>query len=423
MPEIKNTPSTSPSPERHFILPTKRRFSAWHFVVPVLLIIALAGGWFAHALIPNATAPEANVIEQDDEDETPLQTKAYYSTTDNEGKLTHIYSYSGLSNVPDVKVGDIQTNALSISGKYLDPYTYIVGTENGKVQVLNAMTAKLTPLFDIEPKALMRETAISSDKKWLAYGLNTEGTPNYGEIWLYNIETKEKKQLVKKTELGTYQGFSILGWRNDDQELIVSSLGGDAGAVWGDIYQVNAVTGELTKVAPVEKGPMNYFIRGVLSPDSGKWLFTYCDKPEVNPTDQFAASEPCTSGAELRAYDFATKKINKVYQNIGYDNNVDKNMLRSILSFIWQDDKTIVAAVPGVILEISTTGSEPIELVTFDRYNPQNFKNNYISIMAASKERIVFSRENGPQVFDRVSKKIEVLNLDGRNENLSSWLD
>jgi hypothetical protein len=419
MSEIK----TSPNPENRFVIP-RRKFSAWHFVVPILLIAALAGGWFAHALIPNATAPEANVIPKEEEDETPSSTGIYYTTTDNTSKETHLYSYMGSSDIPDIKVGDINTNALGVHGKYIEPNTYVVSTDDTKIQILDAKTGDLETLVGLDSQGYLRETAVSNDKKWLAYGLTQEGTPNTSDIWLYNIETKEKKQLVKKTELGTYQGFSVLGWRNDDQELIVSALGGDAGAMWGDIYQVTVATGVMTKVTPASTAAMPYFIRGTLSPNNNVWLYTFCTTPERESDGMFTASEPCTTGTEIRTYDFSTKQTKTVFHNLRFDNNINKNLLRSVLSMLWLDDKTIIAAIPGAIIEIDAGSKDKVtDLLMFDRNDPSAFKTNYISLVSASPEQIVFMRENGAQVLDRVSKKVELLNTDARSEFFSNWLD
>ncbi len=437
MPEIKNTIKTNSkskedslrslmSNETKFELPEKRRFSIWRLIFPVLLIAALVGGWFARDLVPNAEAPEAYVIEKDDSKNSTSNNLAGYYLAHGPGEQLNLYSYSSDPRFSDAKVTGVDALSVNVLGKYMQPDSYLVSTDGGgkAIQIFNVKTGKLETLVETGEQGYLRSVAVSSDSKWLAYGLTYEGNPNMSDLWLYNLETKEKKELIKKTQQQTYQGYSVLAWRNNDKELIVSALGGDAGAVWGDIYQVNVETGAATKVTPVPAAAMNYFIRGTLSPDGNLWAYTFCQTPEKNSTEIFAASEPCTTGTEIRTYDFTTKQTKTVFHNLRFDNNVDKNKLRSVLDMKWQNDKTLIAAIPGAIVELDVSAKDKfIDLLIFDRTNPQNFKSNYLSLLSVSSERIVFMRENGPQVFDRLSKKTTVLNFDTRGEDLQYWFN
>lgn len=433
MPEIKDTTKTDIIPntqEKLFELPNRRRYSLWHFTVPILLIAALVSGWFAHALIPNATAPEAQIISQNQEtaEKQPADTNAYYLVYRNNlsgSGVNSLYQYAGNSIIPDVKIADLSDTSLSVHGEHFETGKYLISVnDSSNIEVLDTKTGKVEILLTMEEQGYIRDTAISSNKQWLAYGVTYVGNPYVSDLWLYNFQTKEKKQLVKKTELNIYQGFSVLGWRNDDQELIVSALGGDAGAVWGDIYQITVATGALTKIAPASTAAMPYFIRGVLSPNKNVWLYTFCAVPEKNPESQFAASEPCTSGTEIRTYDFTTKETKTVFHNLRYENNINKNELRSVLSMQWQNDKTIIVAIPGAIIELEANAKDKVtDLLTLDNNDPSEFKNNYISIFAVSPGRIVFLRENGANIFDRVSKKVEALNTEARSESFTNWLD
>lgn len=440
MPEIKNTiktqsekPQSPKSKDLSVLVPVNpkfelpnRKFNFWTLIIPLLLAAALVGGWFLHELVFPETAPEPIVVTDEKPDKPAVNIGAYYLTANNEGKVARVYGYTGNSAAPDIKVADIDTNTVSILGKYTEPHTYLAAI-GGKsdIYILDAVTGKTDVLVKNDGEGYLRQAAISNDKKWLAYGLTYEGDTPTSDLWLFNLETKERKELIEKTPQQTYQGYAVLGWRNDDQELIVSALGGDAGAVWGDIYQVNVTTGTAAKVTPVPTAAMNYFIRGTLSPNGNLWAYTFCQTPDKTDGEPVpAASEPCTTGAEIRTYDFTTKQTQTVFHNLRFETNNDKNLLRSVLSMLWQDDRTLVAAIPGAVIEIDATAKDKVtDLFTFDRYNPQNFQTSYVGLLAASPAQIVFTRDEEPQVYDRVSKKTEVLNIGDRGEIFSAWLN
>ncbi len=426
MPVIKNKEiKTEPSilkPEPKFILPAKRGYSKF-IILPLALIAFLFAGWYVYAgYSKKADAPDVPVEVPTQEPVKAKSDDRYFLASDNNAAETRVYKYS---QGVDTKIGTIKEKYITVLGKFTDPYTYVVASNSGKVYVLDATTAKMELLLEnTDPLVMIRQTALSSDKKWLAYALTTEGEKKGSEIWLYNTETKEKKQLVKKTELGMYQGFSILGWRNEDQELIVSSLGGDGGGIWGDIHQVNIVTGKIEVVNPVEEKDKRGFITGQLSPDGEMWLYEYCAIEDKSEVENMGFMQPCTTGAELQAYEFATKTIKKVYQNLRYDNNVKKNSLRTFMSYDWIDNKTIIAAVPGAILSIPWGNPDQTkELVTYDRTDPAKFADNYVSLVSADEKGVVYQRGESWFVFDRETEKITDLNPQARAENISSWLD
>lgn len=435
MPDINNNTKTNIAAEKLFEIP-KRRLTMWRLITPLLLIIALAAGWFAHALIPNAAAPEAAVIPQQEIKSEVIseQDSAYYLANDKgtaeiQGAAVRLYRYSQNPRESDVLIQELNDKYFRVVGKSTNTLSYIGFNTKNDLFTLDATTGKTEVLFNIESNSLIREVAISSDKKWLAYGRNYEGGPvggqSGGSIWLYNLETKEQKQLVKNTELGLYQGFGILGWRDTDKELVVTAFGGDAGATWGELYLVNSSTGALTKVQPVaEKNEME-FLRGKLSPDNNQWLYEHCEKPDtVVREEEGLGGRACTSGTELRVYNFDTKKIRTVYQNLRYETNVDKSLLRVFMSYDWQDNENVVAIVPGAILDIPTQSSgKVVETYLFDASQPQSYVTRYKELQSATKERIVFSSDEGWQVYDRESKKLTSINAASRNEEIGTWLD
>lgn len=430
-PELKSEQKSAPKYEPQFVLPQRRGYIKY-ITIPIVVMVVLACAWVAYAFFSQpAPIPATPIVpEQTESEPVPVPDGARYYLAYDSADYTEarIYQYSKDGDKPDSKVGAIAQKNLGVLGKYIKPYTYVVGVPDNKLQILDATTAKLEPLFELPDLALVRDVAVSNDKKWLAYGRNFEGGEKggSGELWLYNLETKEQKQLVKKTELGMYQGFSVLGWRDNDKEIIVSALGGDAGAIWGDIYQVNIEAGTLEKILPVAEKDRTGFITGQLSPSGEKWLFQYCAQPDqaaIDKSEGFGV-QPCTSGTELRTYEFGTEQTKTVYRNLRYDNNVDKSTLRTFMSVLWQDDDTIVAAVPGAILGIPVgSPDKTTELVVYDRGTPQNFINNSVNLIEATPEHLVYVRSDNWFVLNRTSQKISDLNSISRGEAINFWLD
>jgi hypothetical protein len=427
MPEIQNQ---TPKPEPKFILPQRRGYLKY-LLTPIILIVLAAVAWILYMQFSKPVTT-TTVPTPAHEDAQVKSGTSFYLAVDSEGdsnteKTTRLYQYDPNATADDNKIAQTNAKFFDVLTKYNQPYTYIASSADHKFYTLNAATGKIEQLFELDQDPMSREVAVSDDKQWLAYARNYEGSEagkSGGEIWLYNFETKEQKQLVKKTELGLYEGFSVLGWRNNDKEIIVSGLGGDAGATWGDIYDVSIATGELVKVNPLPEKDATDFLRGSLSPDGDKWLYAHCEKPDTGSTQAGGSNYgACVSGTELRTYDFNTKDIKTVYQNLRYDNNADKNSLRVIGDYKWEDNNTIVAAVPGAILEIALTNSKAEEVYTFDQYKPQDFSNHPIQLRNASKDQIVFNRDDNWEVYDRASNKLVVINKSKDKETIIHWLD
>lgn len=429
MPEIKNEEiKTTDKPKAQFELPNRRGW-ARYFIVPIILLVALACagiGYYYFSKPVSVVVPEEKPVEQEE-----VKVKAgtsFYLTMDSEGdssveKAVRLYQYSANSSEDDEQILEIKEKFFDVIGE-VGEYKYIVSAVN-KIYLLDASKAKVDLLFELAENPLIRDVSVSEDGKWLAYGRNYEGAENGksgGAIWLYNFETKEQKELVKKTELGLYQGFGVNGWRNSDKELIVSGLGGDAGATWGDIYQVNVATGSIAAVNPVtEKNKMD-FLRGNLSPDGDKWVYAHCEQSDVasQEKDNYGA---CASGTELRVYDFGTKEIKTVYQNLRYDNNENKSALRVFLGYEWQDDNNIIAVAPGAILDISVSSKKVEEVYLFDQFDPMAFKNRWLQIMDVTEDQIVFYRDDSWYVFDRTSQKLIGIDKKKQKETILHWLN
>ncbi len=429
MPEIQNQEiKPIDNSKAQFELP-QRRGLAKYFIVPIILIVGLACaglGYYYFTKPVSVVVPEEKPVEKEE-----VKVKAgtnFYVTMDSEGdssvdKAVRLYQYSTNSNEDDKQILETKEKFFDVIGEVGD-YEYVVSAVN-KLYLLDAAKGKVDLLFELVENPLIRGVSVSEDKKWLAYARNFEGAPSGksgGSIWLYNFETKEQKEIVKKTELGLYQGFGINGWRNSDKELIVSGLGGDAGATWGDIYQVNVATGELVKVNPVPEKDKMEFLRGNLSPDGDKWVYSHCEQPDAAALEK-DGSNACTSGAELRVYDFGTKEIKTVYQNLRYDNNVDKSSLRVFLDYKWQDNNNIVAVVPGAILDISSGSKKVEEVYLFDQFEPMAYRNRWLQLMDVTEDQIVFYRDNVWQVFDRTSQKLITIDKKKQKETILHWLN
>lgn len=429
MPEINTNQVKGPDPkqtttEPRFQIPARRRGYSRFIIIPIVMIIFGAVGWFVYGKIADQTTSPDPVVEQPKVEEKIPAGTAYYLASDSESGEARLYQFNADTAQPDKKIAEIKEKNVFVLGKYVAPYTYVINIGNDLL-ILDAKTGKTEKLFTLPDKTYTRAVAVSSDKQWLAYAQNYEGSDNGksgGEIFVYNIETKEQKQIVKKTELGLYQGYSILGWRDNDKELIVNDLGGDAGAVWGNLSQVNVATGTVTKVAPLPEKEAMDFLRGQLSPDGNKWLFEHCEKPDLTKSEGIG-DRACASGAELRTYDFDTKEIKTVYQNLRYDNNVEKNSLRVFIDFIWQDDSNIIASVPGAILDISIGTGKAEEIYKFDGSNPQNYKNHYLQIENVNSNQIVFTDEGNWNILDLKSGKVILVNKIKDKEVISYWLN
>lgn len=427
MPEINNN---EVKPTAKFVIPERRR-SIKYIAIPLVIIVVLVCAWIAYAMLSQPAAPMATPAPTTQEEEPQIKAgTSFYLATDSEGdssveKTTRLYQYSADATSEDQQILETKEQFFDVLTPMGD-YTYLASSAEGKLFLLDVNTQKVELLFELAENPMLRNVAISEDKKWLAYARNYEGSgtgKSGGAIWLYNFETKEQKELVKKTELGLYQGFSVLGWRDSDSELIVSGLGGDAGATWGDIYQVNVATGALVKVNPVAEKNKMQFLRGTLSPNGDKWLYTHCEQLEQASSDKEDSYDACTSGAELRTYNFITKETKTVYQNLRYDKNAEKSALRIFLDTKWQDDNNVIAVVPGAILDISIGNSKVEEVYLYDQYNPMNFKNHYIQLQDLSETEIVFNVEDEWRVFDRRSQKIVTINKNKQKETIIHWLN
>jgi WD40 repeat protein len=428
MPEINSQSQPVPSAPR-FELPQRQRFNVWKILIPLLIVISLVAGWFAKAGYDMYQEIPEPVVEVKQEEPKPQASPYYYLAplnvhSGNDTQLSvNLYNFLNSGETPDKLVKNLGSSVVGVVGKYLGRNHHVVTTYlDNKVLDLDVTNGEMKELFTMPERSSLRSVALSSDGQWLAYGRNYEGVDNGGEIYLFNPETKEQKELVKRTKLDTYVGYSVLGWRNNDKQLVVAALGGDAGPIWGDIYLVDAVTGEMVAVAPLPENQKMAFLRGSLSPDSDRWLYSICEKPGQAPDD--GLTEPCPAGAELRVYDFDSKQTKVIYQNTRYGNNTNAAILRTIMSFVWQDDTTIVAAVPGGLLQLNATGSgEPVELLTYDGTDPQEFTRNYTTLFDADENLVVYQRDQDIFVFNKKTKKVTGLNLAGRQEYLAHWFE
>ncbi len=429
MPEIN---SQSPVSDPKFILPQRRSWVKY-IMIPIIVILVLACAAILYIQFSKPTATPAPVPAPVKEDVKVKSGTSFYLATESDGdssveRATRLYQYSADSATQDVQILETKEKFFDVLTKYNQPYTYIAKNATNKFFILDANAGKIDLLFELAEDPMVREVAVSEDKTMMAYARNFEGSENGksgGSIWTYNFETKTQKEIVKKTELGLYQGFSVLGWRDNDKELIVSGLGGDAGATWGDIYQVNIATGAMVKVMPVAEKNQMEFLRGTLSPNGDKWLYTHCEQPDEVAREKEGEFNggACISGTELRTYDFGTKDIKTVYKNLRYENNNDKNILRVVMDYKWESNTNIIASVPGAILAITIGKDVAEEIYLFDRYVPQNFKNNYLQLRNVNKNQLVFNDGENWKIFDRNSDKLVELNRDNKKETIIHWLD
>ncbi len=406
-------------------LQPKKRYGLLIALTLLLIVGGAAVGWFGHQEF-NSTVLDSNLTTQ------PLVAKPkpevisenlYYfvNSFKNELNRAMLYRTSVGGTEPDQLVASLDSSNLGILGSYADPDTYVVYRGEPKLEIFDAKTGELELLFDIPVASTVRKVALSSDKKLLAYSLTTEGEDASSEVILYNLETKEQKVILAATPVGLYQGFSIEGWRNTDKQLVLSNLGGDAGQTWGEISLLTIEGSVVEKLEVAREAQAMDFLRGSLSPNGDLWLYQHCEQSTEPAGDGFLRG--CPEGTELRTYNIATKQIKTVYRNLRYEDNTDKAILRTVMTMLWQDDKTVVVAVPGTALLLSVDGSaQAQELFSYDRTNPQNFQNSYLQLSHADESHIFYTRNEDAFIYDRNSKKTTGLNVSSRDESFSSWI-
>ncbi len=428
MPEIKNQikrPSTvAPAPQppqKLFELPERRRsYSKFIFAILVLVFLG-AVSYFAYSQYTKPSSAPVVQAPPEPEEKTIPEGTAFYLGHDEKNTETIVYKYSPNSSEPDEKIGTIPEKNIIVLGDYINPYTYVTSnTDGNKLQTLDATTAKLQPLFDLPAQAITRAVSVSADKKYLAYSriYGSETETGHGELWLYNLETKEQKKLGEDFALALYQTMNVSAWRDNDKQLILKVWVADGAGYAGNIYTADVQTGKLEKVNEPD-------VLGQLSPNHDLILYDGCVTPDAAAQSAENGYErACASGAELFTYDFTTKQVKSVYHNLRYDTNANKSTLRTFMSYLWQDDKTIIAAVPGALLSIPLGSPEKTtEIFSYDRVDPAKFKDNFVYLEKANSGTIIFSREDNWYILDRISQKLVNLSVDARKETISTWLN
>ncbi len=365
----------------------------------------------------------------------------YYLTSDvkNTGNGFSLYKYAEASNKSDEKIATFPWESYGVVSKSAKSHSYIVWTRNGvggegeeKIQILDVASAKLEPLFDIEKDVTLGnfdygDSAVSADGSKFAYARNyvKEEGNLYGELWVFDFNTKEQKQIGSKLSLKENELVSVKSWRDEDSEIVLQVVGSNDKEISGDIYQVNISKGEFAKVTKPDAKNVQGFLNGVISPDHDQWLYQFCTQPDdAVRSGNKGFDDACTSGTELRTYDFTTKQTKTVYQNLRFDKDPDKSTLQTFKSFVWQDSKTIVAAVPGAILSIPLGNPDKTEeILTFEDNGTASLRSRVIVLVSANVGEIIFNQSLDSVVYDRVSNKAVIVNPLHQQRSISAWLD
>ncbi len=405
---------------------TPRHNTVVKILVAIIALLLLAGG--GYYLYTNSdqfvnrqdriNTGELNIEDGNNssDDSTTASENIYYAVDSVQGSgddhKFDIYKFNGELGITDTKLATGQ-NYPYFGGKYVqdDSYVYVAGNS---IYVFQAKTGQIEKLLSFNDKATSRRVALSHDRSQLAYGINYEGPgPNFpngdaGEIWLFDVKTNQSRKIAGMKQLGLYQGFSVEGWSSDDKQLVVTSRGGDAGAVWGDVYLVDVATGKFQVVSQPPEAKIG-FVLGQLSPSGDQWLYHYCARPNDAVEGELSQQRPCPDGEEAIIYNFATQKNELVYRNRLFGDNVDANKLRIIPSAIWQDDEHVLVVVPSAVLRVELKTGKAEKIYTFDPYHPQNIFTHGFSLATAHGNLVVFQRYNGPDgtyVLNTATQKV-----------------
>ncbi len=396
---------------------------AWMGVTALILIVVLAGlyAWKRDVFFKRP-APVNN-------QETPITNepapqsfnKIYYYTST--GGTFEKNKFSVYAVRPDLAASDELitegTGFPQFDGPYVDSNTILFSNAQSFYE-LNTETKKTTKLFSFAEKTDTRAAKLSHNKKFVAYGVNTEDynrpDPNSAQLWLYDTASKKQTKLVDTQPLGIYQGYSVQGWSSDDRYIIVTSLGGDAGAIWGDVMRIDSTNGKIEKVAPLPENRMSAFITGQLSPDGENWLYIFCEKPL--PQEDIGDNK-CPEGEELFVYNFKSKQKKSIYRNTLFGDNIDRDQLRSILNMVWQDDQTITLVVPSHIYRINYNGGMPELIYEFDRYQPQKIFTSYLYLISSAPDYFIYSADSENRLYNLKTKKAITIGSNNPNDSVT----
>lgn len=309
-------------------------------------------------------------------------------------------------------LGSSDKDALAIqaSGRYqiLGPSNkqgeYLVKKVN-TIYVINQVKNKFSELLDIPSvDGSLMHAAVSRDGKILAYTTNTEPEKSRdykAELWLYSLENKSKQKIFEST-LGLFAGLSVLGWSNNGEQIILREMGGDAGAVWGQLFVIN------TK-PPYESMVLSKnseLLSGQLSRNGDLLLYKECDKPSgVHPIEERVE---CDEGEQIKTYNILTKETQSLYRNLTHSDNVLKGKLRVIFDILWAEND-IIFSIPDGIFRLDLPEKTITELYKFDWVDPDEIFNQPTYLDFMSGGYLVFERWNhygGRFIFDLISNRV-----------------
>lgn len=267
--------------------------------------------------------------------------------------------------------------------------------EHNKLLAFNVSNKEFTEVLTSDPSMVIESAVVSHDKSKIAYSLYGDlkgDEKGVGEVWLYDVGTKEKRKIMNVPELEQYTKLFIQGWRANDKQLVIKEYYNGGSKIKGNIYLLD--TDSLNRFEKVDLNNKKYFLKGHLNSNGEKWLFNYCGNPsefvgEADSDEDYA----CEKGERLYLHSFENNEKQMLYKSRTSDSMAyGKENLNVIFSSIWQDDKNVVFATPeGIYIENIDT-LEVRKAGNFEGIDPSNVKDLRIQLEYADQNRVVFKR-------------------------------
>ena len=403
------------------------------YILIVIALVIITGAIIlicGNKLIPgefSAPFPEIKKITNNKQNPTENIKPLYYYSQSTDPDIFRVIRIDQDITGEDKVTAELE-GRFSVIGKFSEEGKFLVVDDNNsnKLYTLNPESGELKEFFVAEEKKEFESAIFSPDKKFLAFSLvSGDYAKATGEIWLSDLENREREKIFEKKRLTLYTKLKVLGWNNGNGKLIVQEIGGDALAVWGKIYLVDTTNGQASKgdninnykEVEIKASEADSFLRGSLSPDGKKWLYISCKIPTPEEYDYTS----CEDGAEILIYSFEETSSFSLYRNLTNNNNPFRKKLRNINSAVWLDSENILFSIPDGIYKINLNSKETEELYKFQWTDPDDIFKSPSAIKYVADDIIIYERQNfnaGTFVLNLKTKKTaeiekEELPIDG----------
>ena len=408
----------------------------------ILVSVALATGLailiFSKIFVPGEFTiplPEVkNLAANSKKDSENIKPLYYYYSQANEPDMFRVIKLDTDISSENIVTVELEGH-FSVIGKFSEEGKFFVTSEESpnKLSVLNPENGELKEFFVVEEKKEFISAIFSPDKKFLAFSLvSGDYAKAAGEVWILDLEKKERKKIFEKNRLLLYSELKVLGWKDGNGKIIIQEIGNDALVVWGKIYLVDTKNGgeekseqdtnhlNSYKEVEIKASEADSFLRGQLSPDGKKWLYISCKNP--TPEDDYDYSS-CEEGAEILVYSFEEASSLSLYRNLTNINNPFKKKLRVINSAIWLDSDNIIFTIPDGIYKVNLGSKEAAELHEFKWTDPDDIFKSPSKIIYADDDVIIYARQNfnaGNFILNLKTKK--TIEIEDENFTIDGFL-